>query len=615
MPISARRIRRPPSKWNGLVTTPTVRMPLLRAACATTGAAPVPVPPPMPAVTKHICVPLRWSMISSMHSSAAARPTSGCEPAPRPSVTLTPSWMIRSAFVMVSACASVLATTKSTPCKPAVIMLLTALPPPPPTPNTVIRGLSSVISGLCSLIVIVPVPSLYGRIATPANSLDFTCLTLTRRNDLRIRHSKTLFQPLADTADPAVVTPKRREQTATRRMCFHVCDLRINHQADRRRKSRPLGCRRQTGHAHRTTDADIAGKDPARHIRQTGQLAGAARQDDTLADDRAEARTLDAIANEFEGFLDTSLDDARHERLRHLRRLVTLIFADRRDGNQFALFRGVGERGGMDDLQTLRILDAGGQAASKVRGDVMAAKTDGIGMHQLTFGKDRDRRRAAAHVDRSAAKLDFVVDESGKAACIGCRHHAFDRKMRTVDAEFEVAKRCALGSYHMHVDAESVAEHRQWIADAALAVERVARRQRMQHGTLLADRLLAGGSQYLFQIVGFDFLPAQVDGRGVDVAAEATSRDIDDQAVDREAGHALGGVDGEPNNAFQRIEVGDDAGLDTAGALMTDADDLDVMRAVRQNLALFARRQTADHANDFRRADIENRDDVRPLGR
>jgi len=41
---------------------------------------------------------------------------------------------MRSAFDMVSACASVLATTKSTPCSPAVIMLLTALPPAPPTP-------------------------------------------------------------------------------------------------------------------------------------------------------------------------------------------------------------------------------------------------------------------------------------------------------------------------------------------------------------------------------------------------------------------------------------------------------------------------------------------------
>src|SRR4051794_7108147 len=90
-----------------------------------------------------------------MTSSAAARPTSGCEPAPSPSVTCTPIWMMRSALDMVSACASVLATTKSTPDRPISIMLLTALPPAPPTPNTVMRGLSSRMSGTFRLIVIV----------------------------------------------------------------------------------------------------------------------------------------------------------------------------------------------------------------------------------------------------------------------------------------------------------------------------------------------------------------------------------------------------------------------------------------------------------------------------
>jgi hypothetical protein len=61
--------------------------------------------------------------------------------------------MMRSAFDMLSAWASVLATTKSTPRSPAVIMLLTALPPAPPTPNTVIRGLSSRMSGILRLMV------------------------------------------------------------------------------------------------------------------------------------------------------------------------------------------------------------------------------------------------------------------------------------------------------------------------------------------------------------------------------------------------------------------------------------------------------------------------------
>src|SRR5260370_40104574 len=54
--------------------------------------------------------------------------------------------MTRLAIDMVSACASVLATMKSTPCNPAAIMLLTALPPAPPTPNTIMRAFISRIS-------------------------------------------------------------------------------------------------------------------------------------------------------------------------------------------------------------------------------------------------------------------------------------------------------------------------------------------------------------------------------------------------------------------------------------------------------------------------------------
>src|SRR5215471_15492490 len=58
------------------------------------------------------------------------------------------------AFEDVSAWASVLATTNSQPSSPLEIMLLTAFPPAPPTPITVIRGFSSRISGTFVLVVI-----------------------------------------------------------------------------------------------------------------------------------------------------------------------------------------------------------------------------------------------------------------------------------------------------------------------------------------------------------------------------------------------------------------------------------------------------------------------------
>ena len=49
--------RRLPSNPNGEVTMPTVSAPTSRAMRATTGAAPVPVPPPSPAVTNTMSEP------------------------------------------------------------------------------------------------------------------------------------------------------------------------------------------------------------------------------------------------------------------------------------------------------------------------------------------------------------------------------------------------------------------------------------------------------------------------------------------------------------------------------------------------------------------------------
>ena len=65
MPSSAGLRRREPSKPNGLVTMPTVSAPSSRAMRATTGAAPVPVPPPSPAVMKTMSEPLSSALMRS----------------------------------------------------------------------------------------------------------------------------------------------------------------------------------------------------------------------------------------------------------------------------------------------------------------------------------------------------------------------------------------------------------------------------------------------------------------------------------------------------------------------------------------------------------------------
>ena len=139
-PVSAWTPRRLPSKPNGRVTTPMVRAPSLRAMLATTGAPPVPVPPPSPAVTNTMSEPLRTSSMSSVWSSAARRPTSGSAPAPRPRVSSRPMSSLTSASLMSSAWASVLTAMNSTPLSPTSIIRFTALTPPPPMPTTLMTA-------------------------------------------------------------------------------------------------------------------------------------------------------------------------------------------------------------------------------------------------------------------------------------------------------------------------------------------------------------------------------------------------------------------------------------------------------------------------------------------
>ncbi len=140
IPSSATALRFLPSKINGRVTTATVKIPISFATWATIGAAPVPVPPPMPAVINTISEPSNTSIKRSRSSSAAWRPTSGFAPAPKPLVILLPSCNTVFAPEFFSACESVLAQINSTPSILAESICCTAFPPPPPTPITFITA-------------------------------------------------------------------------------------------------------------------------------------------------------------------------------------------------------------------------------------------------------------------------------------------------------------------------------------------------------------------------------------------------------------------------------------------------------------------------------------------
>ncbi len=127
-----------PSKLKGSVTTATVRIFMSLAILAMTGAAPVPVPPPIPAVMNKRSVPSIARESSSLLSSAACRPISGSAPAPSPLVSCAPICIFVSQGESSSTWLSVLTQTYSALVIPDSIILLTALLPAPPTPMTFI---------------------------------------------------------------------------------------------------------------------------------------------------------------------------------------------------------------------------------------------------------------------------------------------------------------------------------------------------------------------------------------------------------------------------------------------------------------------------------------------
>ena len=143
IPCSALVMRTFASNRKGFVTTPTVKIPMSLASFATTGAAPVPVPPPMPQVTNTISAPLIAALISSALSCAAFSPISGLAPAPRPFVSFSPIWISFGALHNCKACLSVFTPMKSTPVMFSSIILFTALLPAPPTPTTMIFAADS----------------------------------------------------------------------------------------------------------------------------------------------------------------------------------------------------------------------------------------------------------------------------------------------------------------------------------------------------------------------------------------------------------------------------------------------------------------------------------------
>src|SRR6185503_6311735 len=323
MPCSATRMRFGPSMLNGFVTTATVRMPISFASCATTGAAPVPVPPPKPAVMNSMSAPSMTSRMRSRSSIAAWRPTSGLAPAPRPFVMLQP--ICRPVFTLahLSACASVFAQMKSTPSIPARTMCATALPPPPPIPSTLMTAVW-----------------LYPSISS--NIVRFSSSRVIREAlEILLKPRLHAFVGVTDT------------EFGRSRLCFGLLRLfAVEQQPDSRRMNRVAHDVRETfdelrhAQAHRHVEHFFRELDGAFHLR------AAAREHDAGGHELLEARAAQLFANELEQLLVARLDDLRQCLAREPARWPV---ADARHLDRLVGVRELRQRAGVLDLDLLGV--------------------------------------------------------------------------------------------------------------------------------------------------------------------------------------------------------------------------------------------------------------------
>src|SRR6185437_2380757 len=377
IPISAWRIRLRPSNRNGLVTMPMVRAPRSRAICEMMGAAPVPVPPPMPHVTNTRSAPCRPCRTSSRFSSMAWRPISGRAPAPRPRVSFLPICTFTSALLLSKACASVFTEMNSTPWRPSSTMRFSALPPPPPTPTTFIRAFCDTVSSS-------------SKIMAPSGD----------------RSEEVLQPPLQRSKPP--LDASTLDHRAAGNTALRESPRRVQHQTHRHRVARRLHAvdeprdpllRRPGPHRHR--------EGVTRQLHHPRQVRRPARQHDSRREpSTAVTRPLELALRQLEDLVHALMDDVRQQLARRLPRPLA------RRGRQVDHLRRVHERlirHPMTLLQPLRVRLRHAQPRHQVARDMRAGVLERREVPDLPLVENRHARRPAPHFHQGDAQLLLVV--------------------------------------------------------------------------------------------------------------------------------------------------------------------------------------------------------------
>src|SRR6185437_15570901 len=162
-----------------------------------------------------------------------------------------------------------------------------------------------------------------------------------------VQVSEIFTQPTSNTVEQAV---RVRPLGSSRRTDLGLPPNGVGDESGRSGKGGAGSGFGQAGDPDRPAHADLLVEYELRKLARSGELRGAAGEDDPPAGELVEAARFQARAYQLEGFFQPGLDDADQDRLGDLVGLARAILADLRHVDEFALVGRGGERAAVESL-------------------------------------------------------------------------------------------------------------------------------------------------------------------------------------------------------------------------------------------------------------------------
>src|SRR5450830_141944 len=499
--------------------------------------------------------------------------------------------MVR-APMLFSAWASVLAQMNSTPSMLLLTIWLTALPPPPPTPITLMTGLAGMFSTSSNMFPLLSLSLVFSPTACFYNS---GAVVRCCGKSLKIAFYPSL-QPFEQrrfrfvVAAVAVADTRARQGNAVGLLLQPV-----------QQQAHTGGINRVAHHVAQAFDA-MGHAQADRHVEDLfGQfdrafhLRGATGQHDAGRDQIFVATAAQFRLDQGEQLVVARLDHFGQSLARQLARW-TVAHARHLDG-----FTGTGQFGqgaGVTDLDLFGVLSRCAQRHGNVVGDLVAGNRDHGGVTDRTLGEDRDVGGAAADVHQAHAQFFFVVGQYRVGRSQLLENDVVDFQAAAAHTLFNVLCGIDRAGHHVDLGFQPHARHAEGLAYAFLVVDHVVLRQGVQHALVRRDRHGLGRVEYALKVGRTDFTVAdRHDAVGVQ-AADVIARHADERRVNPATGHQLCFFDGALDRLHGGLDVHHHALLQAPGRMRANTDDFD--RAVFPDLA--------HQRHHFGGADIETDD-------